>query len=315
MITEMATTSTIAPRGPFSLRAAAEFGFGPNEGRPPAFDGAMRLAFAVDGGRGYAGAVLRQGEPDGPVQVELECREGAASEASLAQIARTVSLDHDGEAFAEIGRRDPIMGALQQAHRGQRPVLFHSPYEAAAWSIISARRPAAQAAPVREALGAQLGASFELAGRTLRAFPQPDRLIEIGEGFPGLDPTKVERLRAVASAARSGDLDVTRLRELGPERAYEDLQRLPGIGPFYAGLITLRATGFADAMLEVPERKGLAHTARFYGLDAPPDAERLAELAERWRPFRTWAIVLIRLAGDRGTTIAETPGPGTNIAR
>lgn len=299
----MAITSTIVPRGPFSLRAAAEFGFGPNEGRPPAFDGAMRLAFAVDGGRGYAGAVLRQPEPDGPVDVELECREGAASEASLAQSARTVSLDHDGEAFAEIGRRDPVMGALQQAHPGQRPVLFHSPYEAAAWSIISARRPAAQAAPVREALGAQLGACFELAGRTLRAFPQPDRLIEIDEGFPGLNPTKVERLRAVAGAARNGDLDVTRLRELGPERAYEDLQRLPGIGPFYAGLITLRATGFADATLAVPERKGLAHMARFYGLDGPPDPEQLAELAERWRPFRTWATVLIRLAGERGTAV------------
>jgi DNA-3-methyladenine glycosylase II len=308
MITEMAKSSTIAPRGPFSLRAAAEFGFGPNEGRPPGFDGIMRLAFAVDGGRGYAGAVLRQPEPDGPVQVELECRDGAGPEASLAQAARTVSLDHDGEGFAEIGRRDPVIGALQHAHPGQRPVLFHSPYEAAAWSIISTRRPAAQAAQVRDALGAQLGTSFELAARTLRAFPQPDRLIKLGEGFPGLNPTKVERLRAVASSALDGDLDVARLRELGPERAYEELQRLPGIGPFYAGLITLRATGFADAMLPVPERKGLAHTGRFYALDGPPDPGRFAELAERWRPFRTWATVLIRLAGDRGTTIARTKG-------
>jgi hypothetical protein len=34
-------------RGPFSLRAAAEFGFGPNEGSSEPFDGALRLAFPV----------------------------------------------------------------------------------------------------------------------------------------------------------------------------------------------------------------------------------------------------------------------------
>ena len=51
-----------------------------------------------------------------------------------------------------VGERDPVIGALQRAHPGQRPVLFHSPYEAAAWSVISARRPAAQGAKVRAAL-------------------------------------------------------------------------------------------------------------------------------------------------------------------
>ncbi len=68
---------TIEPLGRFSLRAAAAFGFGPTEGRPPTFDGALRLAFCVDGGRGYAGAVLRQREDDGPVGVELTLRDGA----------------------------------------------------------------------------------------------------------------------------------------------------------------------------------------------------------------------------------------------
>jgi DNA-3-methyladenine glycosylase II len=132
----------IMPRGPFSLRAAAEFGFGPTEGRQTAFDGAMRLAFAVDGGHGYAGATLRQPEPDGPVTVELDLR-GTNLEAATAvrQIARIVSLDHDGEDFMRVGERDALIKRLQQAHPGQRPVLFHSPYEAAAWAIISPTTP------------------------------------------------------------------------------------------------------------------------------------------------------------------------------
>lgn len=261
----------------------------------------MRLAFPVDGGRGYAGAVLRQELADGPLTVELQTAQGADPGTAVRQVARVLSLDHDGEAFAEIGRRDPVIGALQRAHPGQRPVLFHSPYEGAAWSIISARRPAAQAARVRQALGERLGASFELAGERLHAFPQPARLIELEPETPGLNADKVQRLQGVASAALAGDLNVEHLHELGPERAYMDIQRLKGLGPFYAGLVVVRATGFADAMLEVAEPKILSHAARFYGLPEPPTLERFTEMARAWRPFRTWACVLIRLAGDRGT--------------
>jgi len=299
----MGETRRIAPQGRFSLRAAAGFGFGPNEGRPPEFDGAMRLAFPVDGGRGYAGAILRQAGDDGPVEVELELREGASADTALAQVARVVSLDHDGAPFEAVGETDPVIGALQRAHPGQRPVLFHSPYESAAWAIISARRPAAQGARVRAALGSELGATFSLAGQTLVAFPQPERLLALADAFPGLNATKLDRLRAVAGAAVAGELDADRLQDLGPERTYEDVQRLAGIGPFYAGLITLRATGFADAVLLAPEPKVLAHATRFYGREPALDLAGLSELAEAWRPFRTWTTVLIRLAGDRGTTL------------
>jgi DNA-3-methyladenine glycosylase II len=111
----------IAITGRFSLRAAAEFGFGPNEGGPPPYEGTMRMAFAVDGGLGYAGAVLRQPEPDGPVQVELTLRDGPQLQPALTQVARVISLDHDGAAFARVGEADPVIGALQRAHPGQRP--------------------------------------------------------------------------------------------------------------------------------------------------------------------------------------------------
>jgi DNA-3-methyladenine glycosylase II len=294
----------ITQRGPFSLQAAAQFGFGPNPGRPRA-DHLMRLAFPLDGGSGYAGAVLRQIEPDAPVEVELELRGAADAALALAQIARIVSLDHNGDEFLEVGKRDPVIGALQRAHPGQRPVLFHSPYEGAAWSIISARRPAAQAARMRTAISEQLGAAFELAGETLQAFPQPQQLLGLRDDAHGLSPEKVERLRGVALAAAAGSLDVGHLHAIGPERAYEEVQQIKGIGPFYAGLVVLRASGFADAMLKVGEAKGLRHTARFYRLDSPPTVDRLAEMAEAWRPFRTWTMVLIRLAGDRGTVLSD----------
>ena len=53
--------------GPFSLAAAAAFGFGPNTGRPfPAGDVVMRLAFVTDDLRHQAGARIRQ-QPGGLV--------------------------------------------------------------------------------------------------------------------------------------------------------------------------------------------------------------------------------------------------------
>jgi DNA-3-methyladenine glycosylase II len=292
----------LRPIGPFSLRAAAEFGFGPNQGQ--SFDGTMRLAFAVDGGDGHIGAVLSQATPDGPVTVDLQTRGGAQTDRVLAQLARILSLDQDGEDFLRVGERDSVIARLQHQHRGQRPVLFHSPYEAAAWSIISARRPAAQSARVRAEIGERLGATFKLAGQTVHAFPQPKALAGLPDEFPGLNAEKLSRLRGIAGAALAGDLDVERIQALGSERAYEEIQRLKGLGPFYAGLVVLRASGFADAMLQVPEPRVLSHAARFYGPDSTPSLEWLTQIAEPWRPFRTWCTVLIRLAGDRAAAEA-----------
>jgi len=292
---------TIDFSGQFSLRAAAGFGFGPNAGRPPPFDGAMRLAFPVDGDCGYAGVVVRQQEDDAPLTAELDLGGGNADpDTAIRQVARVLSLDHDGMEFAAVGERDPVIGRLQRAHPGQRPVLFHSPYEAAAWSVISARRAAAQSAVVRRGIAADLGETFTLAGEAVAAFPRPERLLEL-EPRTGLNEQKVARLHGIAHRALSGELEVEHLQELGPERAHEELQRLAGIGPFYAALIVLRATGFADALLEVPEPKGMSHTARYYGLGPAASPEQVMVVAENWRPFRTWSLVLIRLAGDRGT--------------
>ncbi len=300
---------TITPRGPFSLAAAAQFGFGPTEGRTPAFDGVMRLAFAVDGGAGYAAATLRQPEPDGPVQVELATSQGADPRVAVRQVARVLSLDHDGEAFLTVGERDPVIGALQHAHPGQRPVLFHSPYEAAAWAIISTRRPSAQAAQARQGIAERHGARFAIAGQVLAAFPQPDRLIALPLDTPGLTTEQVERLHLLADAALGGKLDLARLHHLGPEQAYEAVQALKGIGPFYAGLVVLRATGFADAPLLMTEPKVLERAGELYGLGGPPTDEQFRELSERWRPFRTWALVLVRLGGDRAARARAAATP------
>ncbi len=76
------------------------------------------------------------------------------------------------------------------------------------------------------------------------------------------------------------------------------LQCIKGIGPFFSSLIAIRGTGFAD-VLPIAEPQALSLTARLYDVGEPLSAERFGELAEPWRPLRTWAIVLIRAVAPR----------------
>lgn len=125
------------------------FGFGQRQ--TVAFDGVMRLAFCVDGDgyRRQVGTAVRQ-DADGAVRGEAS---GNADIAIVrAQVARVLSLDRDGREFVAISDRDPVMARLLAVAPGLRPPLFYSPYEAAAWSVLSARRPAAQMAEVRRRL-------------------------------------------------------------------------------------------------------------------------------------------------------------------
>ncbi|HEY2556090.1 MAG TPA: hypothetical protein VGI08_03205 [Diaminobutyricibacter sp.] len=287
------TTFTVVPDGTFSLAAAAGFGFGPNTGRPTVTGATMRLAFVTDDFRSHAFVSLNQAE-DGTVIGELD------SDASVviveAQVRRILSLDGSGRQWATVGEEDPVLGAMQRSHPGLRPVLFHSPYEAAAWSIISARRQRAQGIVVRNRIAAALGRVFGEGKEQLFAFPTPERLLELGE-TQGLEATKVERLHAVARAALDGQLDAAELLSLEPADALEHLQRLPGIGPTYSMLILLRSTGAQDILVggepRLPE-----YLAHFYGLDAPATTAQIEEIAQRWRPFRTWSAVLTRVAGE-----------------
>ena len=182
-------------------------------------------------------------------------------------------------------------------------MLFHSPYEAAAWSVLSQRRHHAQARALRRRLGEAAGAAFELAGQREQAFPLPERLLEIGE-FPGIEASRMARLHGVARAALDGQLDAGALRALPQEAAIRALQQINGLGPFYAMLVYLRSTGVTDG-LAVGEPLLAGYLRHYYGLSETPDRAAIERIAEPWRPFRTWAGVRFRVAGDREGLPAE----------
>lgn len=287
-------------RGPYSLAEVALMGFGHRDER--SFDGVMRLAFCVDGDyERQVGVAVGQ---DGP-RLTLNVRglpgspefDQATRDTIIAQVARVLSADQDGSAFAAICASDPVLSRLHAIAPGFRPALFYSPYEAAVWSIISARRARPQGITVRTRLGEQFGATFELVGMQTVAVPTPSQLVQV-EAVPGLPADRIPRLHAVARSAEEGRLSVARLVALDPAAARQELQALPGIGPFYSSLIVIRACGLTD-VLAPDEPKSRAAMRQVYGWDHDLDDDEFERFAERWRPFRTWATALIRALSGR----------------
>ena len=282
---------TIQPRGPFSLHSSISFleGFAPAMHGRGGQVGHLHLAFVPDGERRAAGACVRS--RDGEIVVEVS---GAAEPSAAArQVQRILSLDVDGSGFADVGLRDPAIGRLQARYPGVRPVSFPSPFEAGAWFVISQRIRAAQGVALKARIGEQLGERVGICGEERIAFPAPSVVAEL-EGVAGLPERKLATLRALAQAAVQGALDGEHLRAMGGEAAVEELQRLPGVGPFTAQGIVVRGAGEPDYLATAEPRMASA-AALAYGLDEPLSPQELTRRAEAWRPYRSWVGVLLRL--------------------
>ncbi len=301
-------TFELLPRGPFSLAASSRFleGFVPaarDSSRASDRTDHLHFAFVPEGDEDAAGVCLRQrdGTVLGDVYGDVD------PSAVRRQVERIMSLDVDATGFAEVGRRDPVMRALQERYPGLRPVTFFSPYEAAAWSLISHRVQMRQAARIKARMAEELGPTVAIETETWHAFPGPARLRQL-EDFPGLFGRKVVYLRGLADAALEGRLSADRLRFLPPEEALAELKSLDGIGDFSAQLILLRGAGEPDYLASSEPRLAQA-VALAYGFPSEPAAGQLLEMAEAWRPYRTWVAFLLR------TMLEDETGEVTRGAR
>jgi DNA-3-methyladenine glycosylase II len=297
------STFTLTPRGPFSLaRSADVVAHFPPLRHQPKPDISIRLGFILD--REHVPVAVDLREEDGAIHgrvlgtnhIELVER----------QVARILSLDHDGTGFPAIA--DSKLAPIMRRFEGLRPVCFTSPYECASWAILSQRITTTHAAKIVAELVAKHG---DIVGG-IGVFPRPERLLAI-DALGGVPPIKVERLHAVARAALDGALDADRLRALGDVDAPQELRRLPGIGPFWSAGIYLRACGIADVFPDEP--LSIAALGTLHGAGTSPSPTTVARLTERYRPFRMWVAFLLRLAAARaeryfGSSDAAGAGAG-----
>lgn len=273
----------------FSLAAAGEFlrGFKPAAGGAASAEARLSLGFLLDGS--FAPVAVALAQEDGRITGET----GGEAAAVQHQVERMLSLDVDGSGWAALGRRDPVVAALQERYRGFRAVCFPSPYEAALWGILAQRVSMAQASRMKEKLAREHGAVLSAGGAEVIVPPPPAAMLAL-DAVDGLPAEKLGRLRGVAEAALAGRLDAGRLRAMPEEEALAELASLRGVGAWTAAHILYRGAGLADA-LPAGEPRVLRAVKEAYRLPQVPDAARFAEIAEGWRPYRMWvAIMLVR---------------------
>ncbi|MCG7311400.1 DNA-3-methyladenine glycosylase [Brachybacterium sp. ACRRE] len=287
-------THDLEVRGPWPLSTSRRFweGFAPQ--RLPSQEGPLTTVFRAD--RTWE-SLRAQVTQDGPIaRISVGRTDGGDPrdpEAAIAQVARFLSLDVDAGSWPTIGEHDPVIGDLQHELPGLRPCGFHSPYEAAAWAVLSQRVRITQAASLHERLTADLGEDG--------AFPAPQALLEADLDLPG---RKAEYLRAVARAALDGTLDGEHLRGLDPDDTFTEVQGIRGLGPFAAELVVIRGANAPDALPRHERRLAQEITER-YG-----EGTDVATVSSAWRPLRSWAAVLLRIGREERTGEIEGRSPG-----
>ena len=277
-MTRHSTTTEV--RGPWSLATCRRFweGFSPSALRQQGADDGLRTVFRVDADWSRAEVtVTQQGST-----ARLVVTGDGDLDAAAAQTCRFLALDIDARGWPEVGERDPVMAEAQAQLPGLRPCGFHSPYEAAAWAVLSQRIRITQAAKLRRDLIDRQGEDG--------AFPAPAALRSLDLDLPG---RKAEYLHAVAEAALEGQLDGLALRSAEPDQALLDVQKIKGLGPFAAELVVVRGANAPDVL---PRNEGQlqAEILERYG-----DGQDAPELAQTWRPFRTWAAVHLRIMREQ----------------
>ena len=174
--------------GPWSLGTSRRFweDFSPSALIRQEAEDKIRTVFLSDADWQRIDVVITQ--EDGSARITAT---GAGDlDATTAQVRRFLSLDIDGRGWPDVGDRDPVIADAQRQLPGFRPCGFYSPYEAAAWSVLSQRIQMRQAAVIRTRLTEEYG--------NAGAFPAPSVLRKLELDLPG---RKNEYLHAVADAA------------------------------------------------------------------------------------------------------------------
>lgn len=108
----------------------------------------------------------------------------------------------------------------------------------------------------------------------------------------GLSVAKIATLRGLAEAIEGGSLDLEALADEPEEMIHAKLTALRGIGPWTADIYILFCLARADAWS--PGDLALQHAVKdAFGLEARPSQDRMVEIAECWRPWRSVAARML----------------------
>ncbi len=105
----------------------------------------------------------------------------------------------------------------------------------------------------------------------------------------GMSNRKAATLRELAQRFVDGRLDDKTLARLSDDEIEVALTEIPGIGPWTAHGFLIVALDRPDVLLsgDLALRRAVRNA---YGFDHMPNEDEMAEVADRWRPYRSLAV-------------------------
>jgi AraC family transcriptional regulator of adaptative response / DNA-3-methyladenine glycosylase II len=234
---------------------------------------------------------------------------------AVSRCRQLLDLDADPVAVLEALGSDPLLGPLVRAEPGRRVPGAVEGFELAVRAVIGQQVSVSGARTVAGRLVQLAGDVIpDPIGGITHLFPSPDALIALAGRNPVAFAMPGSRRRALvvlADAVGSGTVTIDPGTDPAELRAA--LVRLPGVGPWTAEYVAMRALRDPDAFM--PTDLGIRRAARALG--QPDDPAGLTALTDGWRPWRSYAMVhlwAVPPTGPPSTGLpnARTPRTGTS---
>ena len=198
---------------------------------------------------------------------------------------RTLDLDADPVAIDETLSMDPQLASGIALTPGIRVPGTFDGFELVVRAIFGQQVSVAGARTSLGRLVAQAGTPLERPdGGITHVFPTPEQVAELPPEAFGMPRARAETIRRVAALA-AGGLDLS--GHASREETLGALGEIPGIGPWTLEYVAMRALRDHDAFMigDLGVRKG------FEALGLPSTPKEILGRAERWRPWRAYAVM------------------------
>lgn len=194
----------------------------------------------------------------------------------------------DPEAREFLRNADPVLARLIDARPDFRPRAWKDglpPFDAfgtLVFQVAGQQLSVASTRAIISHLQERFGGRMPSAAELLAADPQVLR-------DSGFSVRKGQTLRALAERFVDGRLSDEALALMTDEEVEAALTEVPGIGPWSARGFLLVALDRPDVFLtgDIALRRAIQ---RAYGFDHVPTEAELAQISDRWRPYRSLAV-------------------------
>ncbi|HZW59733.1 MAG TPA: AlkA N-terminal domain-containing protein [Woeseiaceae bacterium] len=283
----MMPAARLAYRAPFNWQSALSFyGHRVTPGVEAVEHGRYRRTLNLHGQQGIVEVgVSRQGSA---LELTLHGID-AAYLPDVAATARSVfDVDAPVEAIAGALSRDPLLATLIERHPGMRVPGAWDGFELAVRAILGQQVSVKAATTLAGRVAARYGEPLAAAdsGTLTRVFPTPARLRRARFNNIGLVRSRAATLRRLAAAVADGHIAFAADQDVDDFR--RRLTAIRGIGDWTAQYVAMRALKHGDALpaSDLGLLKALAPPRRV-------SPATLVQRAERWRPWRAYAVMLL----------------------